>query len=191
MRRHLSRRLEKKMRIGNLMVLAGLLATAPLFAQEKSVPEAAGYRVDFNIRDSSAGAKESSRRYVMLIDSTGKGTVRVGAKVPYATGSFSSAQGANSPVVSTQYNYADVGVNIDTRLHPVNGKLELISDLEVSSLLQLEKSTGVTPPNPTISQFRIGINAIVDEGKRTLVASVDDPVTQRKFDVEVTVTKTN
>ena len=46
----------------------------------------------------------------------------------------------------------------------------------------------MNPPTPTIAALRIEINDVLMLGKPTLVASIDDPVTMRKFDVEVTVT---
>jgi hypothetical protein len=47
------------------------------------------------------------------------------------------------------------------------------------------------PLNPTISQLKINVNAIVNPGKPTIVASIDDPATMRKVDVELTVTRSN
>ena len=175
------------MRRKHLTMLAGLLAVIPLMAQDSGGPNV--YKVEFNIRDSSSGAAKIARRYTMLIDGSSKGNLRVGAKVPYATGSFTS--GLNGVTGSTQYNFADVGVNIDTRLHELNGRISISSDIDVSSLVQFDKGVASNPPNPTIAQTRVNVNAMVELGKPALIASVDDPVTMRKFDIEVTVTKGN
>jgi hypothetical protein len=42
--------------------------------------------------------------------------------------------------VSTQYQYADVGVNIDARLREIGEKLLLSADFDVSTLSQHEKA---------------------------------------------------
>ena len=41
--------------------------------------------------------------------------LKIGHRIPYATGSFQPGVGTVgvSPLVSTQFNYADVGVNVD------------------------------------------------------------------------------
>jgi hypothetical protein len=148
-------------------------------AQEDKVP--AQYKVEYHIQDSADRTPKGARRYMMIIDANSKGTFRVGNRIPYVAG-----QGpTGSP---TQYQYADVGVNIDTRLRELAGKISLSTDLEISSLVQNEKPAGA---NPTISSFRVGINTVVEPGKRAQVAAVDDPITMRKFDIDATVTKVN
>jgi hypothetical protein len=170
-----------------------LLPTLPALAQEKKDFDSAVYKVEFNIHDGADSAARTGRRYTMLIEANTKGTFRVGTKVPYATGSFQSGQGgAVSPLINTQYNYADVGVNIDCHLGDiVNGKLVLHATLDLSTLVPHDKGAATNPPSPTIAQLRIEINDVLMLGKPTLVASIDDPVTMRKFDVEVTVTSVN
>ena len=44
-----------------------------------------------------------------------KVTLKIGSRIPYATGSFQPGVGTVgvSPLVSTQFNYADVGVKVD------------------------------------------------------------------------------
>ena len=43
--------------------------------------------------------------------------------------------------------------------------------------------------NPTISQIKLNMDTTVAPGKPTVVASFDDPVTGRKFDLDVAITK--
>ena len=42
---------------------------------------------------------------------------------------------------------------------------------------------------PTISQIHVNVDAYLAPAKPTVVASFDDPVTSRKFDVDVAITK--
>ena len=183
------------------MVLASALLAAavlPVRAQEKKdVALTATYKVEFRIRDGSDAAAKDGRRYTMLIDTTGQGTFHVGDRVPVATGSFQSGVGGAgvSPLVNTQFSYFDTGVNIDTKLiEQQQGKVTINATIDVSTIVTHKPDTAgavqsVALLQPTVSQIRIGVNATVSPGKASQVASIDDPVSQRKFDVEAVVTK--
>jgi hypothetical protein len=169
------------MRIAAPLIFASLLVSAlPVRAQEKKESVSPGvYRVEFNIRDGSEAAAKAGRHYAMLIAANGKGTFRVGNRVPFATVGMPPGQ----------YQYLDVGVNIECRLGELNGKVALNADIEVSTIVEHEKGAAAIPPSPTVAQIRLSVGTIVDLGKPALVASINDPVTMRRFDVEATVTK--
>jgi hypothetical protein len=61
------------------------------------------------------------------------------------------------------------------------------ADLDISTAVMPEKSNPV--PNPTISSIRLNIDTTVMPGKPTVIASFDDPVTGRKFDIDVSIAK--
>jgi hypothetical protein len=135
--------------------------------------------VEFNIRDGSEAAAKSGRRYAMLIAANGKGTFRVGNRVPFATVGMPPGQ----------YQYYDVGVNIDCRLGESNGKVDINADIDVSNIVEHEKGAAAIPPSPTVASIRLSVGTILDLGKPALVASINDPVIMRRFDVEATVMK--
>ena len=173
----------------SVFVLSGLLLIPFLPAAAQS---GAVYKVEFRIHDGSDAAAKAGRRYTILIDAAGHGTFHVGDRVPVATGSFQS--GVNgvgvNPLVNTQFNYLDIGVSIDTQLHERDGKVELISNLDLSTVSEHKPASGSpVMPVPTVAQMKIVVNALVSPGKPAVVASIDDPVTQRKVDVEALVTK--
>jgi hypothetical protein len=178
------------MRHTALLLLIPLL---PAIAQEKSVPpRTTVYRVEYRIRDGSDAAAKTGRRYTMLIENHNKGTFKVGDRIPVATGSFQPGVGGVgvNPLVNTQFTYIDIGVNIEAYLAEDNGKITLNSNLDISTLVEHKAAQpSQVPPNPTVAQIKIAGISSVPAGKPTLVASIDDPVTQRKFDVEVTITK--
>jgi hypothetical protein len=149
--------------------------------------------VEFNIRDGSEAAAKSGRRYTMLVDTNGHGTFQIGDKVPYATGSFQPGIGGTgiNPAVNTQYSYLDTGVNIDCHLRESNGKVALSAQINVATVTRGDKNAATDPPNPTVASIHIGVSALLNAGKPALLASINDPVTMRKFDVEVTLTKAN
>ncbi len=80
-----------------------------------------------------------------------KVTLKIGSRIPYATGSFGSTLGGVgagvSPLVSTQFNYADVGVSIDMtpQVHSTD-EVTLHMDVTVSSVQQYINIGGISQP---------------------------------------------
>ncbi len=119
----------------------------------------------------------------MLIDNGGRASLRIGSKVPYMT---ASGQGN----AQTQYQYFDQGVNIDCRLAEEAGRVGMIADFEITNVLRNEKEApGAGLPNPTIGQLKAGVNTSLQPGTPAVVASIDDPVASRRFDIEAVVTR--
>jgi hypothetical protein len=156
-----------------LIVLAAILA--PLAAAQTA--RSAVYKVDFTIRDSGDAGAKTGRKYSIMVNDRQKGTFKVGNRIPMATGG-----GAGN----TQFTYVDVGVNLECFVAEQEGRIALRSDLDLSTAVMPEKSP---MPNPTISQIRLNIETTLTPGKPSVVASFDDPVTSRKFEVEATVTR--
>ena len=127
----------------------------------------------------------------MLLDSTGKGVIRVGNRVPIVTRSFKTGQDSSNPLVNMQFQYFDVGVAIDCRVRDMQGKVGLNAEIDVSTIIEHPKGAAEAPPNPTIASVRMTVSTTLNAGKLTLVASINDPMTMRTFDVEATITKVN
>jgi hypothetical protein len=155
------------------LLIAAILA--PLAVAQNRAPSV--YKVDFIIRDSGDAGAKAGRKYSMMINEHQRGTFRVGNRVPMAT--------SNTPG-STQFTYVDVGVNIDCTVGEQDGRFAIHADLDLSSAVNAEKNPNA---NPTISQIKLNIDTTLSAGKPTIVASFDDPVTSRKFEVEALVTK--
>lgn len=79
-----------------------------------------------------------------------KATLKIGQRIPIATGSFQSGVGvaaAISPMAETQFQYIDVGVNIDmTPTVHYDGDVTLKMKIEVSSEAGSTTISGVTEP---------------------------------------------
>ena len=81
--------------------------------------------------------------------------LKIGQKIPVATGSFQAGVGVGStggagfvnPLVNTQFTYLDVGVNVDMtpRVHP-NGEVSLKLRIEVSSEVNVADIGGIKQP---------------------------------------------
>ena len=105
--------------------------------------------------------------------------LRIGDRIPIATGSFSSGiggvaggvAGGISPLVNTQFTYLDVGVNIDLtpRVHP-NSDVSLKLKVEVSSHTGDQSIGGIT--QPIISQRVIEDDIRLKEGEVNIVGGL-------------------
>ncbi len=116
---------------------------------------------------------------VRTLDSQ-KVTLKIGDKYPYATGSFQSGQGAIgvSPLVSTQFQFADVGVNID--LTPkVHGGEEVTMhvEIEISNIRETIDVGGLR--QPVIGTRRVNEDVRVKEGEVTLLGGLTSLQTSR------------
>lgn len=78
-----------------------------------------------------------------------KATMKIGERIPIATGSFSSPTGSSgaNPFVNTQFQYIDVGVNMEmTPTVHYNGDVTLKVKVEISSEAGSTTISGVTEP---------------------------------------------
>jgi general secretion pathway protein D len=105
--------------------------------------------------------------------------LRIGDKVPIATGSFQAGVGVGgtagtgfvNPLVNTQFQYQDVGVNVDMtpRIHP-NHEVSLKLTVEVSSVTGQSTIGGIQ--QPIISQRRIEHEIRLKEGEANVLGGL-------------------
>jgi hypothetical protein len=101
-----------------------------------------------------------------------KATLKIGDRVPVATGSFASSGGGGiSPLVNTQFQYLDVGVNIDIVPH-VHSEHEVTLKmvLEISSVTGSQNIGGIS--QPVIGQRRIEHETRLQDGDVNLVGGI-------------------
>lgn len=98
-----------------------------------------------------------------------KATLRVGDRYPYATGSFNvggvgGGVGGVSPYASTQFQFAEVGVNVDItpKIHG-NDEISLRVEVEVSNIRDQVNIGGLT--QPVIGQRKIGEDIRIRQGE--------------------------
>ena len=168
------------MKLNQAILAVGLAATA--FGQEA----AKFYRLDFAIKELEETKVVSTKKYFTFIstdDRTRGAQLRTGTKVAYSTGSLT---GGTSPVVNTQFNYVDVGVNIDCqKISEVNGHLVVQVSAEISSIPATE---GPLTTQPLIRQNRWSSVSVIEPAKPTTLFSSDDLNSKRKLQVELTAT---
>lgn len=94
-----------------------------------------------------------------------KSTIRIGQKVPYATGSFSPGSiGGNNALVNTQFQYFDVGLNIDVvaKVHEPD-EVSLHVESDTSSVADRVDLGGIL--QPVIAQRKRVADVRVKEGE--------------------------
>jgi general secretion pathway protein D len=89
------------------------------------------------------------QRPEIRVSDGGKGQLKIGSKIPYVSGSLSSAVAAAGtvPYATTQFQQVDVGVNVDLQPH-VNGAedVSMKVKVEVSNVVSTETIAGVQQP---------------------------------------------
>jgi general secretion pathway protein D len=103
-----------------------------------------------------------------------KASLKIGDRIPIATGSFQPGLvgGAGvSPLVSTQFQYIDVGVNVDITPHiHSDSEVTLKMSLEISSVTGQQSIGGIT--QPIIGQRRIEHEARLLDGEVNLLGGI-------------------
>lgn len=121
----------------------------------------------FTALATDSSTKVIQRPEVRVMDSE-RASLRIGDRIPIATGSFQSGltQGVN-----TQFTYIDVGVNIDiTPYVHANNEVTLKTSLEVSTVTGEQTIDGVT--EPTIGQRRIDHQVRLADGEVNLIGGI-------------------
>jgi general secretion pathway protein D len=104
--------------------------------------------------------------------------LNIGDRVPVATGSFqagvgvgSSAGGFVNPLVNTQFQYIDVGTNVEItpRVHP-NHEVSLKVSVEVSSVTNQQNIGGIQ--QPIISQRKVIHDIRLKEGESSILGGL-------------------
>ncbi|MGI8745911.1 MAG: hypothetical protein ACR2NN_25695 [Bryobacteraceae bacterium] len=155
----------------NPTYLAAMLFAATCFAQTPDAPKF--YKLDFVVKEVEATKVVNARSYSTMISdkSIWPNSIRAGSKVPYNTS-------------GTQYQYAEVGVNIDCRAAmEIGSELSLVVNAEVSS------TAPESPQNtPIIRQNKWASTVLVPIRKPVIIFSSDDAITKRQMQLELTAT---
>ena len=139
------------------------------------------YRVEYVFSELQDGKKVNARSYSVLVRPMDKGSLRLGSRIPIATGPGGSKE---NPLVNTQFTYLDVGVNIDCSVEPLDSDIHLWTTVDISRLAP-ENRIG----QPIVRTTRVSLHNIVPLGKPTVLTFADEVDTTGRFQIEATVTK--
>ncbi len=102
-----------------------------------------------------------------------KASLKIGDKFPYATGSFQPGIGAVgvSPLVSTQFQFADVGVNVDItpKIHGAD-EVSMHVEIEISNVRDRIDVGGLS--QPVIGSRRLIHSIRMKKGETTLLGGL-------------------
>lgn len=165
-------------------LLSGLVFTHTAFAQDDAAKRSEApqkfYRLDFVVKELENDKTINSRTHStsLSVSNGAPASIRTGSRVPYVTG----------PPTSKQYQFFDMGVNIDCRdaRETPSGQLTLTINVDISSLVIAKEAGGDLPP--IVRTTRWSSPVLVPVKKATTVFSSDDPSGNRKMQLEVTVT---
>ena len=148
-----------------------------------AVTVGAQVKMQVTVAEYEKDKKTESLPYTLIIDANHFGKLRVGSRVPIATG-------------QNQFQYVDVGTNIDCTVLPAqDGKFQVRlqferSFVEGTTVIGVEKSEGSEKASrqPIIHQDKFDDTFAMHDGQ-TLDASVAaDPVSGKLVKLEVTLT---
>jgi len=190
----------QKVMIGCFLLLFSLTFGHQALAQDQAKPSEAAktpeasaryYHLDFVVQEFGADGKATnSRTYTTTVctDIHAPYTeIRTNSKVPITTASFTDTK---SSQVNTQFQYQNVGVNIDvSQVHEVGRNLGLEVTADVSSIAP----SGNAEPNqsliePVIRQNRWQSSVLVPIGKATVIFTSDALDSKGSMQVVVTAT---
>jgi general secretion pathway protein D len=105
-----------------------------------------------------------------------KASLKIGERLPVATGSFQPGIGGVgiNPLVNTQFQYIDVGVNIDVTPHVHSDReVTLKITMEISSEIGQASIGGIT--QPIIGQKKVDLGEIrLKDGESSLIGGIMD-----------------
>jgi Bacterial type II and III secretion system protein len=168
--------------IGSLLLLALAVVLQPACAQEAPKANEAAkaadttpvafYRLLFVVQELGEDNKPvNSRAYTTTVSTNTPGSIRTGSRIPVATG-------------NNQFQYVDVGVNVDIRhVTEIHHQLSLELTAEVSSL------AGAYDPNvhqPVIRQNSWHASVLIPLGKATTIFASD--ALDNKGSIQVVIT---
>lgn len=183
------------------ILLVIFLATTALIAQDtppkdvppkKDVPatvkeEAAPtYRFAVSVYELVDGKRTNQRDYSLLVPADGRGPnskIKIGTKVPIVTGNSAG---------NTQYTYTDVGFDLEcSAIETTNNRLSVRIELNFSNFAASNQSADAHSEGvgPVFRAFSQHLRSVLTPGKPQMIASLDDPNSNKRFQVEVTATK--
>lgn len=171
-----------------VFVLIGVAARAQDNAKEapkeetKSENQApkplSAYKLQFVLRELQDGKIVNTREYAMVVrDNYLPADLKIGSRIPVKD--------------EKDFHYLDIGTSIFCG--QVEGRAPYVAlrcTVEISNFaLSEQKLQSGIATAPVLNQIRANLATVVEEGKQTMVSSIDDPSSTKRYEVAVTATK--
>ncbi len=148
--------------------------------------KAGEYRLEFKISELANEKKLNSRNYLLIVEPHQIGKLRIGSRVPVI------AQEKDK-----QINYIDLGKNIDSQVtsegdRTVGLRMTVeFSDVAPGGPARVASAGEQHHGDPDLKEMRMETSATLELGKPTVVGTLDDPVNNHTFQIEITATRLN
>lgn len=157
------------------LALALLVVTAPLQSSTAAADDQESiYSLEFQVTEFKNGEMASTRSYFVLARNDSSLQIRTGNRVP-----IFPPEGVE---------YLSVGLHIDCELREQGNRIDLFVGSEINSFVLPEQASGSGDP-PVIRAISSQVQTAVVPGKRTLISSIDDVMSDSRYELHVTVTK--
>ena len=140
------------------------------------------YRLTYTVTEMDGGKQIGVQHYAMIMTSGQTTSLKLGNRVPVATGASTAGVAANL-VEQTQFTYIDVGMNFDATLTEMGNNAMLKSSVDQSGAAP-EKSDSV-PHQPIIRQASLKGESFLAPGKPLVLGSMDIPGSTSHTQIEV------
>ena len=125
------------------------------------------YRVTYTI---SEGGQGETQHFVLIVTPGGKSISKQGTRVPIMTGAYKEGEGASA---NTQFQYADIGLSIESSIAGFGAGMRLHSKIEETSIADEKSNVGIQ--DPVIRQSVLEAQSGFVAGKPLTIGSVDMP----------------
>jgi len=174
----------------NVLILTPALALTFLCAQGTTAPRPGGqdrseqavkkeeaqnvnvYRVTYKISELENGKTINARSYTLMAKTNRRSMSRVGSRIPVNVG-------------GKGFQVWSVGMGLDCTVTEREGDLLVHTDLDMNTIVHNEPTTSF----PVTRNLKLQDDTSVITGKPAFVGSIDDVYSNRRYVIEVTVTK--
>jgi hypothetical protein len=171
--------MRKALAVAMLLVVLGTMAWAQANPPKPPEPRmTAVYKLDFVIAEVEDGKRVNSRTYTLMAKDNAWATTNASTRVPVTTGTGGTG--------GQQIQYTDVGLSLRFRFREEGDYVIVEGNTNIESFAIPEQATSGMPVTRRISS---DVAAAVVPGKPTIISSVDDTNTKKRYQVEVTATK--
>lgn len=166
------------------------LALAAQATPESAAASPASYRVEYVIREYAGPKLINARHYQFNLSAPAKFasncSVRADDIVPVPV-----ASGSDTPKGATQYEYPQLGINLDCQVRPPTPQgLPITTSVTIRSAAPapVPASAQTAPTRLLTRNLSTRVDSFVRPNHPTVVASLDDVATNHRFEIEVTAT---
>jgi hypothetical protein len=142
-------------------------------AKKETASDSTIYRVSYKVNEVENGKTVNSRSYTLMAKAGEREAVNTGSRIPVAF------QG--------KLDYLNVGMAFSCIIRPGGEKLVVHSEFNLNTIADKEPAS-VLPP-PVTRQFYLQDDTVATLGKPAFVGSIDDVASNRRYVIEVTVSK--